>query len=112
MKDKRIRCRQAEIAAVVQHKARCFVITRGDLSSADMAQRFIANKAAILTAPQTLARASTRCRRTGSRASALSCYSEDEGNRAALSASADSVVRAMSIMQVSCISLLGHVKTP
>ncbi len=50
MKDKRIRHRQAEIAAVAEHKARCFVITRGDLPSADMTQRFIANKAAILAA--------------------------------------------------------------
>ena len=31
MKDKRIRHRQAEITAVIDHKARCFVITRGDL---------------------------------------------------------------------------------
>jgi hypothetical protein len=50
MKDKRIRHRQSEIAAVTEHKARCFVITRGDLPSADMAQRFITNKAAILAA--------------------------------------------------------------
>jgi PIN like domain len=50
MKDKRIRHRQAEITAVTEHKARCFVITRGDLPSAEMAQRFISNKAAILTA--------------------------------------------------------------
>jgi hypothetical protein len=39
MKDKRIRHRQAEITAVTHHKARCFVITRGDLRSADMAPR-------------------------------------------------------------------------
>jgi hypothetical protein len=50
MKDKRIRHRQAEITAVTEHKARCFVITRGDLPSAEMAQRFISNKAAILAA--------------------------------------------------------------
>ena len=50
MKDKRIRHRQAEITAVIEHKARCFVITRGDLLSADMAQRFVTNKAAILAA--------------------------------------------------------------
>lgn len=49
-KDKRIRYRQAEIAAVAENKARCFVITRGALPSADMAQRFIGNKAAIFTA--------------------------------------------------------------
>jgi len=50
MKDKRIRHRQAEINAVAEHKARCFVITRGDLPSSDMVQRFITNKAAILLA--------------------------------------------------------------
>lgn len=50
MKDKRIRYRPAEIAAVAEHQARCFVITRGDLRSADMAQRFITNKTAMLTA--------------------------------------------------------------
>jgi PIN like domain len=50
MKDKRIRHRQAEINAVVQHKARCFVITRGDLPSAEMANRFIVSKAAIFAA--------------------------------------------------------------
>jgi hypothetical protein len=50
MKDKRIRHRSAEITAVTEHKARCFVITRGDLPSADMAQRFITNKATILVA--------------------------------------------------------------
>ena len=50
MKDERIRHRQAEITAVTEHKARCFVVTRGDLPSAQMAQRFIANKTAILLA--------------------------------------------------------------
>jgi hypothetical protein len=50
MKDKRIRHRQAEIIAVTQHRARCFVITRGDLPSLVMAQRFITNKAAIVAA--------------------------------------------------------------
>jgi PIN like domain len=50
MKDKRIRHRQAEIDAVVVHKARCFVITRGDLRSAEMVSRFVANKTAILAA--------------------------------------------------------------
>ena len=47
MKDKRIRHRSAEIEAVVKHQAKCFVITRGDLTSADMARRFIVNKQAI-----------------------------------------------------------------
>ena len=50
MKDKRIRHRQAEIAAVAEHKARCFVITRGDLPSAHMVQRFIDNTTAIRVA--------------------------------------------------------------
>ena len=44
MKDKRIRYRPAEIDAVVRHKARCFVITRGDLTSAETADRFLASK--------------------------------------------------------------------
>jgi hypothetical protein len=47
MKDKRIRHRSAEIGAVAEHRAKCFVITRGDLTSADMLQRFTANKKAI-----------------------------------------------------------------
>lgn len=47
MKDKRIRHRSAEIEAVVRHKAKCFVITRGDLTSADMTRRLITNKQAI-----------------------------------------------------------------
>jgi hypothetical protein len=50
MKDKRVRHRQAEITAVIEHKARCFVITSGDLPSADMAQGFITNKAVIVAA--------------------------------------------------------------
>jgi hypothetical protein len=40
MKDKRIRTRRAEIEAVVRNQARCFVITRGDLNSSDMADHF------------------------------------------------------------------------
>lgn len=54
MKDKRIRHRSAEIEAVAAHRVKCFVITRGDLTSADMLQRFTANKKAIFrlaTAP-------------------------------------------------------------
>jgi PIN like domain len=47
MKDKRIRHRRAEIEAVTTNKAKCFVITRGDLASADMVSRFIVNKQAI-----------------------------------------------------------------
>lgn len=52
MKDKRIRHRYAEREAVVTHKARCFVITRGDLPSAHMASRFVANKIVILGAAE------------------------------------------------------------
>ena len=50
MKDKRIRYRRTEIDAVVQHEAQCFVITRGDLTSAMMADRFQASKRAIYEA--------------------------------------------------------------
>lgn len=47
MKDKRIRYRRAEIEAVADHAARCFVITRGDLTSADYAARFVTNQQTI-----------------------------------------------------------------
>ena len=47
MKDKRIRYRHAEIAAVIDHQAKCFVITRGDLTSSAYAERFIANQRTI-----------------------------------------------------------------
>jgi len=50
IKDKRIRYRRAEIDAVVQHEAQCFVITRGDLTSAEMADRFQVGKRAIYEA--------------------------------------------------------------
>ena len=50
MKDKRIRYRRAEIDADAQHEAQCFVITRGDLTSAMMADRFQASKRAIYEA--------------------------------------------------------------
>lgn len=53
MKDKQIRHRPAEISTVVAHGARCFVIPRGDLSSTDIARRFIANKQVLLTAAAT-----------------------------------------------------------
>ncbi|WP_281284545.1 hypothetical protein [Nonomuraea diastatica] len=53
MKDKRIRYRQAEIDAVIGHQARCFVITRGDLTSAAYAERFITNQQAIFLASAT-----------------------------------------------------------
>lgn len=50
MKDKRIRYRRAEIDMVIEHQAQCFVITRGDLTSDEMAERFLANKRAIFAA--------------------------------------------------------------
>ncbi|HEY3981258.1 MAG TPA: hypothetical protein VGM79_28640 [Streptosporangiaceae bacterium] len=50
MKDKRIRYRSAEISTVIQHAAQCFVITRGDLSSGEMASRFLTASQAILDA--------------------------------------------------------------
>jgi hypothetical protein len=50
MKDKRIRYRRAEIDAVVQHRAQCFVITRGDLTSTEMADRFHGSKRGIYEA--------------------------------------------------------------
>ncbi|HUZ52894.1 MAG TPA: hypothetical protein VMU94_10250 [Streptosporangiaceae bacterium] len=50
MKDKRIRHRRAEIDVVVQRRAQCFVITRGDLTSAAMADRFMASQLAIFEA--------------------------------------------------------------
>ncbi len=53
MKDKRIRHRSAEIEAVATHQAKCFVITRGDLTSAEMLRRFTANKRAIFDATAT-----------------------------------------------------------
>jgi hypothetical protein len=66
MKDKRIRHRQAEIAAVAEYKARCFVIANGDLASEEMANRFILSKTAIYkVAAGDLGRTSTRFAPTG-----------------------------------------------
>jgi PIN like domain len=50
MKDKRIRYRRAEIDAVIHYQAQCFVITRGDLSSGEMASRFLTARRAIFEA--------------------------------------------------------------
>jgi hypothetical protein len=50
MKDKRIRYRRAEIDAVIQYQAQCFVITRGDLPSHEMASRFLTARQAIFEA--------------------------------------------------------------
>ncbi|WP_248959304.1 hypothetical protein [Sphaerisporangium perillae] len=49
---KRIRYRRAEIDAVTEHSARCFVVTRGDLTSIECAQRFLFNQRAIFSAAQ------------------------------------------------------------
>jgi hypothetical protein len=53
MKDKRIRYRRAEIDAVIQYQAQCFVVTRGDLPSAEMANRFLTVRQAIFEAVAT-----------------------------------------------------------
>jgi hypothetical protein len=50
MKDKRVRYRRAEIDAVIQYQSQCFVITRGDLSSGEMASRFLTVRRAIFEA--------------------------------------------------------------
>jgi hypothetical protein len=50
MKDKRIRYRRAEIDTVIQYRARCFVITKGDLPSVEMVGRFLAARQAIFEA--------------------------------------------------------------
>ena len=50
MKDKRIRYRRAEIDTVIQYQAQCFVITKGDLPSGEMARRFLATRQAIFDA--------------------------------------------------------------
>jgi hypothetical protein len=50
MKDERIRYRSAEIDLFIQHQAQCFVITSGDLTPGQMAERFLANQRAIFAA--------------------------------------------------------------
>ncbi len=45
--DRRIRYRRAEIAAIRRHKVKAFVLTSGNLTAADQAQRFIRNAARI-----------------------------------------------------------------
>ena len=47
MKDARIRRRPAERRAIQMHRARCFCITNMNLPSAEMAQRYLDNLAAI-----------------------------------------------------------------
>ncbi|GAA3621276.1 hypothetical protein GCM10022419_128690 [Nonomuraea rosea] len=53
MKDGASAYRQAEVDAVIEHQARCFVITRGDLTSAVYAERFVINQRAIFAALDT-----------------------------------------------------------
>jgi hypothetical protein len=50
MKDKRIRYRRPEIDTVIQYQAQCFVITKGDLPSGEMAGRFLTARQAIFDA--------------------------------------------------------------
>ncbi len=49
-KDRRIRYRPAEIAAIRRFRVRAFVLTRGNLTADEQVQRFLANEAAIETA--------------------------------------------------------------
>jgi PIN like domain len=46
-KDRRIRYRPAEIAAIRSHNVKAFVLPRGSLTAAEQAHRFIANEARI-----------------------------------------------------------------
>jgi hypothetical protein len=50
MKDARIRRRPAEKQAVIRRSVRCFCLARADLTSAEMARRYIANVDRILAA--------------------------------------------------------------
>ena len=50
MKDARIRRRPAEKEAVSRHSVRCFCLARADLTSAEMARRYISNMGKILAA--------------------------------------------------------------
>jgi hypothetical protein len=47
LKDKRIRTRPAEQAAVMRHAIRCFCIARGGLTAPEMAAAFIAHREEI-----------------------------------------------------------------
>lgn len=48
--DRRIRYHRAEIAAIRRHRLRAFVLTSGNLSASQQAQRFVANAERILVA--------------------------------------------------------------
>jgi hypothetical protein len=52
MKDSRVRYNAAEKAAVIEHKVRCFCLTRGSLTGSEMASRFLSNLARIELACQ------------------------------------------------------------
>lgn len=47
LKDKRIRTRPAEQAAVTRYAVRCFCIARGGLTAAEMAAAFVAHREQI-----------------------------------------------------------------
>lgn len=49
-KDRRIRYRPAEIAAIRSHNVKAFVLPRGNLTAADQSQRFIDNAERIVSA--------------------------------------------------------------
>lgn len=49
-KDKRIRYRPAEIEAIRRHRVKAFVLTSGNLTSAQQIERFIANEERIVRA--------------------------------------------------------------
>jgi hypothetical protein len=49
-KDRRVRYRRYEIAAVRRHRVRAFALAGGNLRAADQARRFLENEAEIATA--------------------------------------------------------------
>jgi uncharacterized protein with PIN domain len=51
-KDRRLRYRRQEIAALRRHRVRAFVLTRGSLRAEDQVRRFDGNRAAIEAACQ------------------------------------------------------------
>lgn len=50
--DRRIRYHRAEIAAIRRHRVRAFVLTSGNLSASQQAQRFVANAERIYAASE------------------------------------------------------------
>lgn len=49
-KDRKLRYRPREIAAIRRHRVRAFVLTRGNLRAAEQARRFIGNAERIQAA--------------------------------------------------------------